>query len=148
MDAPDVRTYATTKLLSVQEPAAQGKVSVSVRTSVRYAVQFITNIGGATPEVRFVRREVVKKPEGAELSIDLENTGIVSVTPQVWVEVYDGQGTRMGRFDGTRSRVYPTCSTRFSIQLLGLRPALYNAVVVADSGDDDVFGTQFALDLR
>ena len=52
----------------------------------------------------------------------------------------------MGRFEAGRMGIYPGCSARFRIDLSGLPAGRYKAIVVADCGDENVFGAQYDLE--
>jgi len=82
------------------------------------------------------------------LQLDLENTGQRYLRLLVWAELYDEQGTSVGRFQAGRRGVYPGCSTRFHADLSQVPPGKYNALVVADNGDEYVFGARYDLEIE
>jgi hypothetical protein len=128
--------------------AEKGKPQVSLRTVLRYAVQIVTNIGDTGKrDLKFIDRKVVVDGASRTLQLDLENTGERALSPTLWCELYDKTGVSAGRFQGRRQRLYPGCSGRFRIDLTKVPAGSYTAVVVADNGDEYVFGARYALDI-
>lgn len=127
----------------------QGKVKVGLQTVIRYGVQIVTNIGGTGKrEARFVDKQLVASDGKRFLQLDLENTGDRWLRPTIWAEVFDDKGARAGRFECGRTRIYPGCSTRNSIDLGSLKAGKYQALVVIDNGDESVWGAQYALEIK
>jgi hypothetical protein len=145
-------TYWSTLMIEPAAPADAGEAaahsSVSVKTVLRYALQVVTEVGGGDAELAFVNRQLVVGAAGPVLDLDVANTGDVWLTPVVWAEVFAASGASLGRFDAGKLRIYPGCSARFHVPLTGLPAGQYTALVVADNGDDHVFGSQYDLDLR
>ena len=124
------------------------KVKVGVQTVLRYGMQMITDFPDTgSCSVKFSRQQLVKEDNKLSLLLDIDNTGERYLTPAVWAELFDGQGISLGRFEGGRLRLYPGCSGRFRIDLSQLSKSKYDALLVADNGDDHVFGTQLKLDI-
>lgn len=82
------------------------------------------------------------------LRLDVINEGEKLATPHVWAEFFNSKGKSSGPIDGSRQRIYPGCSGRYMMDLSGLAPGGYQIVVVADNGDDNVFGANYAMDLK
>jgi hypothetical protein len=61
--------------------------------------------------------------------------------PQVFTELFTGDGASYGRFTGEKFRLYPTTSRRFSIDVTRAPAGTYKAVVIADCGENDLFGS-------
>lgn len=119
-----------------------------IATVTRYGIQVVTQIGaGGTRSVRFLQRESQRRDETATLLLDLENDGERLVFPKLWVEVFDASGRRLGRFGGTALRLYPACSARYQIALPAIPAGRYQALILADCGDDQMVGTKCELAL-
>ncbi len=128
--------------------AEEGKVTIGIRTVMRYAIQMVTHIGDTgARELKFADKQLIVEKEKRLLRLDLENTGERWLVPQVWAELYDEQGTSLGRFEGGRFRIYPGCSVRYQIDLSEVPPGKYRALIVADNGDEYVFGAQYDLEI-
>lgn len=126
-----------------------GERRVSVQTTMRYAVQLITEVGPPAPAAIEVRQASLEQDDaGVRLTLDLENVGLRHTRPQVWLEVFDAGGAAIGRWPATSKRLYPTTSARLTIPLVGIPPGQYSALLVADLGNDEVFGAQYNLDIR
>jgi len=125
-----------------------GKVQVGVRTVVRYAVQIITSLGNAGErKIKFLDKQLIQDGKDLILQVDLENIGQKWITPTVWAELFDAKGVSIGRFEGGRVRMFPTCSARFKVNLSNAPKGKYSALVIADSGDDNVFGAKYQLEI-
>ena len=120
----------------------------SVKQALRYGVQMVTHIGGTGERVvAFTDRNLVQANDGTRtLLIDVENTGERSLRPNLWVELHDSSGHRLGRFESAKKRLYPGTSVRFAVDLTAAPSGSYQALVVVDNGDEHVFGAQYGLD--
>jgi hypothetical protein len=126
-----------------------GEPRVAVRTVMRYGIQMVTHIGNTGKQsVSFGGKRLAETEEKRLLKVDLENTGERSVQPLVWVELHDADGACIGRFQGQRLRIFPSCSVRYCIDLSDVPVGTYSALIVADNGDDNVFGTQAKLQIE
>jgi len=125
------------------------KPQVALRTILRYGIQMVTNIQDTgARELRFADKRLVVEEAARFLQIDVENTGQCWLSPLLWAELYDKAGASVGRFEARRQRLYPGCSGRFRIDLSRVPAGTYSAVVVADNGDEYVFGARYALDIK
>lgn len=121
---------------------------LAVRSVFRYAIQLVAEIGDPQPPtVAFAAATLAAGPSGPQLAVDVENTGQTWVTPAAWVQLHAEDGREIGRFEGDRARLYPGCSHRFRVDLPGVGPGRYSALLVADGGSDALFGTRLDLDL-
>ena len=124
-------------------------VNIQVVTVIRLAVQMISTVGkSGDAKLRFQSRSLAREQGRRLLTLDLENMGDRLLTPHVWTELYNKKGQSSGKIDGSRHRIYPGCSARFVLDLSKLAPGGYKAVVVADNGDDNVFGANYTLELK
>ena len=151
-DSTLIGTYWSVLMVEPLAPASleppNGKPGVAVRTAMRYAVQMITEIGDTGLRgARFVNRQLLDAGGKRTFRMDVENTGERLLRPTVWAQVFDQKGVSLGKFEGGRIRVYPGCSTRVQIDLSTLPKGQFNALIVADNGDESVFGSQMKLDI-
>ncbi|MBM3498785.1 MAG: hypothetical protein FJX74_08950 [Armatimonadetes bacterium] len=122
---------------------------IAIRTIMRYGVQMVTDVGETGDRsVKFLTKELAAEEGRCFLNADIENTGQRRLAPVVWTELFDAEGASVGRFEAQRQRLYPGCSARFAVELTGVPRGIYNALVVADNGDSDVFGIQAKIELR
>jgi hypothetical protein len=131
------------------EATGDSRPQVQLRQSVRHAIQVITEIGETgRSEVAFRNARLTSEGGKRLLSVDLENTGERWLRTDVWLELHDAQGRNVGRFAGSKRRTLPGTSVRNRIELTAAPPGKYVALLVADGGRNDLFGTQIELDLR
>ena len=125
----------------------EDKVKLGIRTVIRYGIQMVTHIGNTgSRKLKFTGAKLLTEEGGGRtLQIYLENTGERWLVPLLWVEIYDEQGNYIGSFEGSEMRIYPGTSVRHKIDLSSLPGGKYKALVVADNGDEYVFGTQYTL---
>ncbi|MEP0546795.1 MAG: hypothetical protein ABJF88_07680 [Rhodothermales bacterium] len=120
-----------------------------VRQVTRYGVQIATHLlGSERPTIGFQQvRLQTSESGGRVLEVDLENQGDLFTRSTLWVELYAQDGTAQGRRDGTSTRIYPGTSVRQQIDLSDLTPGQYEALIVVDSGEENVVGAQYTLEL-
>ena len=126
-------------------PTAKDKVTVGIRQVFRFAVQIVTHVGSGTRQLKFTKVQVAAKDGKRQLLVDAENTGERWLRGTLWVELYAKDGALVGRFDGTRLRMYPGTSVRYTVDLAGVLSGTYKALIVIDCGGDDVFGANINL---
>ncbi len=131
-------------------PASEdGKVTLGVRTVLRYGIQMVVHIGNTGKrDLKILDKRLSLVGGKRLLQLDIENTGERWLRPGIWAEVYDEKGAHVGRFQCNRTRIYPACSTRNCIDLSSLKAGKYQALVVVDNGDESVWGAQYALDIQ
>jgi hypothetical protein len=128
-------------------PPKEGKAQMGIMQTIRYGIQIATTIAGTgTKKIQFVETKIVTKEDGKKaLQIDIENIGDIGIRPEVYVELFNAQGTSLGKFSGVRYRIYPGTSVRQLIDVNSVPSGTYKAVVVVDAGGEDVFGAQVTL---
>jgi hypothetical protein len=82
------------------------------------------------------------------VQLDLENTGTRVLTPNLSLELFDTTGLSSGKFKAQSFRVYPTCSVRNQIDITEVPKGHYSALLLIDSGDDNVIGAQYELTIE
>lgn len=133
---------------TIEPPKTKDRPSIGIRTVSRYAIQIVTHIGDTGKrDIKFLDKTVLIEEGKKTLQIDIENTGERWLIPLVWAELYDEKGVSIGRFDGGRLRIYPGCSVRYRIDLSNVPEGKYKAIIVADNGDEYIFGAQYDLKL-
>lgn len=119
-----------------------------VKQATRYAVQLVTTLpDGAPAHVNFKNPALGRDANGQPtLQVDLENDGERHVLLDVYAEVYAGERL-VGRVNGNVKHLYPGSSARDRWTFSGLGAGEYRVVVVADGGNDQVFGVRYDLTL-
>lgn len=123
------------------------KVVVGIRTVMRYAVQIVTEVGAGTEALNVLEKRLVVNDGNKVLELDVINSGERVQIPTLWAEFYNEQGVSIGRFEGGRWRIYPTCSVRYKVPLADIPPGKYTAMIVLDTGGEYVTGAQYTLEV-
>jgi hypothetical protein len=132
-------------------PEASGKeknknIALGITQIMRYAIQVVTNIGDTgTKKLTFLQAKIVKEQGARILQIDVQNDGERLLRPQLWTEIHTATGDSLGRFQGEQYRIYPGTSKRFRIDITAAPTGTHKALVVADCGEDDLFGISYTL---
>ncbi len=123
------------------------RAKMGIRQTLRYGIQIATHIRNTGKKmIEFLDVKLVKDVKGtAVLQIDLKNTGDVFIRPDVFVELFDAGGASKGKYPGSKYRMYPGTSVRQSIDLSNIPRGTYKALVVVDTGGEDIFGGQYTL---
>jgi hypothetical protein len=121
-------------------------IKVGISQVTRYGAQIRTQIGDTgARELKFVKTRLLKEDKKRILQLDIENIGERLLRPDLWVDLYDEKGKSIGKFKGGKLGVYPATSVRFKIDLSQVPKGTYKAMIVADCGDDDLFGATYTL---
>jgi hypothetical protein len=125
------------------------RMTVGLTQIIRYGLQIVTSIGDTgTRQLKFVNTKLLKTDDGRVLQIDIENTGERWLRASVWAELYNEKGVSIGKFTGGKARLYSTTSARFKIDLSQAPEGKYKALVVADCGNDDMFGATYTFEFK
>ncbi|MDB6139922.1 MAG: hypothetical protein JWO94_2994 [Verrucomicrobiaceae bacterium] len=137
---------------SVSAPTPETKpdqVAVGLQTSIRFGIQLVTEVGKESKASLQVRdkRLVSSTAARRSLELDIGNNGERLMIPAMTVELFDKSGASVGRFDAGRARIYPECSVRAKVDLSDIPEGKYAAMVLLDSGDSQVLGAQYDLEI-
>ena len=126
------------------------KVAVGLQTAIRFGIQLVTEVGKESKASLQVReKRLVSNATAAKRSLELDigNDGERLLIPNMSVELFDNTGASVGRFDAGRARIYPECSVRAKVDLSDIPAGKYAAMVLLDSGDSQVLGAQYDLEI-
>ena len=122
---------------------------IKINTVIRYAIQVITNIGDTGQRsLSFLNFNLAEYDHITELTVDIENTGERLLRPEVSVEVYNSDGEEAGVIKADKRKIYPGTSARIVLDLSKLDIGLYSGILIADCGDDYVFGSNLSLEIK
>ena len=82
-----------------------------------------------------------------QLEAVMVNTGDMLVKPEVWFELYDEAGNLQERLEGRADWVFPGGFDRVVADVAHVRPGVYEAQVVVDAGEENIFGASFRVDM-
>ena len=124
------------------------QVAVGLQTTIRFAIQIVTEIGKTgTRSLRVQEKRIVQGGGKRVLQLDIVNDGDRLLVPMITAELFDRNGASIGRFDAGRARIYPTCSVRATVDLTDVPLGKYTAMLLLDSGDAQVMGAQYDLEI-
>lgn len=126
-----------------------GEVRTAIRQRFRYGISVVTTIAHSGQNQIDLGNPRLISIDGNPNSfhISLQNTGKTLVTPKVWLELFDMQGNPVGRHEAEPGRIFPGSSVRTQFPLGTLEPGDYQALVIADPGNDDIFGARYTLNI-
>lgn len=122
---------------------------IEIRTKLRYAVQMITDVGNdAAEDLRLIGLQLESSDDAVlgRLRVDLENQGQVIVHPEVRVEIFDDRGQTQGVFVAGKRRLYPSTSTRFTIDLTGVPAGPYKLLMWVRTDSGAVYASEYDLE--
>lgn len=129
------------------EAPAPGR-GVTVTPVVRFAVQLATHVGSAAaPELAFGQPSLAPAPTGHRLALEVTNAGSRAGRVELRLELFHPDGTPAGTYEATRGLLYPGTALEQVFELGRLAPGPYRALVIADTGGDEVFGAEYTLRL-
>jgi hypothetical protein len=128
------------------ESMKQGQIRITER--VRYGLHMITNVGGGSVRrLAFNKIRLIKTDTSRVMQIDLENTGDSRLYISLWADLYDIQGKHAGKFSADNDAFYPGTSIRCRIDISKVPPGSYKALIVADGGEEALFGIDYTIKL-
>jgi hypothetical protein len=123
--------------------------SITITTSVRYAVQIITNIGNTgISDMKFSDFKLEGINGSNNLHVAVENTGERILKPQMNLELFDESGSSAAVIKSDPRKMYPGTSIMTTLDLDGVNPGNYQGVLVVDCGEDRLFGTNLSLEIK
>lgn len=133
---------------AVNDEVGKDQVRLGLQAKVRMGVQIVTEVGQAAKSELQIQNKALLKGEGMRsFQVDLGNSGERMLVPAVTLEIFGSDGATLGRFDGGRMRIFPTCSARAKVDLSDLPPGKYSAMLMLDAGGDQVMGAQYELQI-
>ncbi|MHC9544074.1 MAG: hypothetical protein AB9903_31560 [Vulcanimicrobiota bacterium] len=143
-----VEPLAETPAPDVQKSGKE-KAKVGIQTVIRYGIQMITQMPeSGEKKLSFPDKRLLIKEGRTLFQLDVANTGERSVSPLIWAELYNKDGAYIGRYESKRLRILPGCSVRHEVDFTGVPKGDYKALVVADNGDENVFGAEYNLSIK
>ena len=145
-------TFWSVVMLESKRPVGDNayQTGLQINTQVRYAVQLITNVGtkhsGKGLEISDVRLTKIKRAPA--ISVDVANAGAWLLTPHITIELFDNQGNSVGVFRTSKRKTFPQTSLRFLLNLEGTSPGSYKALLLADCGEENVYGMNLNITLE
>lgn len=122
---------------------------VKINTAIRYAVQIISNVGsGYKSDLKFLGVELGKQEDQNVLHVAMENIGECILKPEMNLELFDEAGNTVGVIRAEKRKTLPGTSVLASLILEGIKPGNYNGVLIADCGEDRLYGTNLSIEIE
>lgn len=132
----------------VPPDTASHKTGVTINTSIRYAVQIITDVGETgKSDMQFLGLQMAKESDKNILNVMIANTGERLLRPELSLELFDESGNSVGVIKAESKKTYPGTSVKIVLPLEGINPGKYTGVLVADCDEDHIFGTNVSLEV-
>lgn len=129
-------------------PDTSNTVGVSIRTAIRYAVQIISNVKAKKkPDLTFRGLQLAKQEGTSMLDVMVENTGNILLKPEMSLELFNSEGESVAIIKSEKRKTLPGTSIRMKLILEGVKPGTYTGVLVADCGDESIFGTNVSFEI-
>lgn len=149
---PRTGTYWSMVMLEIQgDMEAAGpdpETGVDLGTRLRYGVQVATHFGDSgTRELAFSGQTLGGDEGTRQFVLTVENTGSRAVRPEMALELYAGSGRQVRSEQEQRGLLYPGTSLRQTFDLGTLQAGSYEAMVLADPGEGDIFAGQYRFDV-
>jgi hypothetical protein len=132
----------------VPPDTTKSAMGVKINTSIRYAIQIVTNIGtSGTNDMQFLGLELTTENDNNILNVVIENIGERILKPELSLELFDESGNSAGIIKSDRRKTYPGTSIKITLNIEGIKPGNYTGVLVADCDEDHIFGTNLSLEI-
>lgn len=129
------------------EPAPAARRGVGITPGIRYAVQLATHVGQADRRIALEGARVSNESGASAFQVDVVNTGAQADRLELRLDLFHADGTPAARLASSRGLVYPGTSIHQRFALPPLPAGTYRALLVVDTGSDDVFGAEYTLAL-
>ncbi len=144
-------TYWSVIMVEPRDPIhiQKDKSGYNIQSKVRYAIQIICNIGetGIT-DLKFINISQKKYNDKYYLEVDIENTGQILIKPTLSLELFNNEGYSLPIIKSEKQRIFPQSSKKIILDLLDIKPGVYQGILIADCATDDLFGVNITLHLK
>lgn len=125
------------------------RAGLNINTVVRYAIQISTTIEETgSSELEFLNVDLKNSEfDTPQLEVDIKNIGERLLIPTVVLELFNESGESIGSFTAEKKKTYPGTSVKFYVDLADTKPGDYQAVLLADCGEEEVFGVNISLEI-
>lgn len=139
-------SYWGVLMIEIEKPIKEDELEYGVKleSKVRYGIQIITDIKERTvSELDFYNIEINDSESSKVINVDIQNKGIFYVQPTLVLEVFNENGEQSKKQEVKFKKIYPGYCKAFSLDISDLPKGAYNAVLVADYGEN-----MYAIDLE
>ncbi len=97
------------------------------------------------PSIAFTDPMLTRRNAGTTLMFDSDNNGERVRNVALSVDIFSESGERVASYSKPIARIFPGCSTPHTFSIGTLAEGCYNALVIGDAGDNDLFAANFKL---
>jgi len=136
-------TYWSVIMVEGVEPidTLNQKGMLSITTSTRYAIQVISNIeNGGNRLLKFGSVKIDQNKEGNKLLVKVTNEGDFLLVPEIAMEIFDSKVKSVLNLTARTTKIYPGWTIDLEFDITPLKAGKYESVLMADCGDDLIFG--------
>lgn len=144
-------TYWSVIMVEPRDPihVQQDENGYSIKSKVRYAIQIVCNIGETgNPNLQFVGISQEKHQDKNYLQVNVQNSGQLLLKPILTLELFDEEGNELPIIKSERQRIFPNSSKKYIIEINGIKPGVYQGILIADCDTEGLFGVNITLHLK
>ncbi len=139
-------TYWSMLLIEQSPQLMETNKTIAIQQVLRFGIQIVSNINTDINSMLSFSNLVLNKNESSHiLTLDVENTGNYWLHPEFYAELYDNLGNYIKRLDYAKSRIYPSTSIQCSFKFDEIKEGRYKLLIIADCGNNNVFGGNYTL---
>ncbi len=143
-----VGTYWSLIRIGKEKPPADITEDRTVGLSIvtEYGIQIRTDFQEGDTKVDFIKSELIDLEGIPRLVVHMTNTADRWVRAKLKVQLFDSDGKFIKTYEGSQKSLYPGTSAEYTVDFPDTQDKKYKALVIADCGDDKVFGATFNLE--
>ena len=120
---------------------------IGIRTTIRHAIQIITEIGEPEPVTLKVKKPFLTRmgTNAPIYEMEVANPGDWMIWPDVSMQLFDVTGTPKEKLSAQKIHLFPGCSHRYRFSTAGLTAGKYDALIMFDAGKDSLTGARYEI---
>lgn len=127
------------------------KSGINVQTVIRYAIQIVTTVQNLDSKsaITFANPEIQMNNGKRYLVCDIINDGDLFHKVSSSIDLFNAEsGEEIGKINGNTVSLLPGLSKKISIDLTTLKKGSYQVVLLADCGEDNLYGLNIELNIE
>lgn len=121
---------------------------VTVTSLIRYAIQIISNFNAEpVKDLEFIGVDIDTTKDLNIIVVSVSNKGNFLLKPIMVLELYNDDGEQVYRTEIPYQKVYPGFCKLFELSINEVDEGTYNGILVADCGDENIYGINLEIDV-
>lgn len=121
---------------------------VTVTSLIRYAIQIISNFNSEpVKDLEIIGVDIDTTKESNLVAVSVINRGNYMLKPIMILELYNDAGEQVFRTEIPYQKVYPGYCKLFELSINEVPDGTYNGILVADCGDENIYGINLEIDV-